>query len=162
MKFLKLVLVVLFITSCVSLNATSKRQLHEPEEIKSPRAPAPDFYVKHDCWKSPFNPHEVLQYWVKLGSRQLKPNAAIAVVGNPKINWREISGNKSLNVPIPPGEIASLVVFVFAKTQSGTVELMSYGYYDDLGVQRVFVLNAKAKCYEKHLAVKQQNSCLNN
>jgi hypothetical protein len=165
MKFLKtvglLVLSFLFLLSCANLN-TSKRQLHEPEEIKTPGTPVPDFYVKHQCWKSPFNPHEVLQYWVKLGAQQLNPNAAVAIMGNPKINWQQSTSQRRnpMDVLIPPGEITTAVVFVFTRTQMGTIELMSYGYKDNLGIQRIFVLDIETKCYEKHLLAKQQQSCL--
>ena len=164
MKFLKtaalLVLSFLFISSCASLNTSSNRQLHEPEEIRTPGTPAPDFYVKHQCWKSPFNPHEVLQYWVKLGAQQLNPVTAIAIMGNPKVNWQQFRGINPMDVPIPPGEFTTTAVFIFTRTQMGTIELMSYGYTDDLGIQRVFVLNIETKCYEKHLLVTQQQSCL--
>jgi hypothetical protein len=165
MTFLKtaglLILAFLFITSCAILTSTSQRQLHEPEAIKTPGTPAPNFYVKHECWKSPFNPHEVLQYWVKLGARQINESVAVALVGNPKIDWEQYraSGAKLTEAAIPPGEIASTVVFVFARTPAGTIELASYGYIDDLGVQRVFALNLETKCYEKYLIPKQQQSC---
>lgn len=166
MKFLKtaalLVLSFLFIASCASLNTTSKRQLHEPEEIRTPGTPALNFYVKHQCWKSPFNPHEVLQYWVKLTAQQLNPITALAVMGNPKINWQQLRGQgvTPMDVPIPFGEIATAVVFVFIRMEIGTVELMSYGYNDDLGIQHIFVLDLETKCYEKHLVTEQQQPCL--
>ena len=127
MTFLKtaglLILALLFITSCASLSPTSQRQLHEPEAVKTPGTPAPNFYVKHGCWKSPFNPHEVLQYWVKLGARQVNEKVAVALVGNPKIDWQQhrASGANPIEAAIPPGEIASTVVFVFARTPMGTM-----------------------------------------
>jgi hypothetical protein len=168
MTFLKtaglLILAFLFIASCASLTTTSNRQLHEPEAVKTPGTTAPNFYVKHKCWKSPFNPHEVLQYWVKLGARQLNKSIAVAIVGNPKISWQQYrtSGDNPMDATIPTGEIASAVVFVFAKTPAGTIELMSYGYKDDLGIQCIFALNLKTGCYEKYLIPKQQQSCFDD
>lgn len=163
MKFLKtaglLVLALLFMTSCAGFNTTSKRQLHEPEEIRTPGTPAPNFYVKHSCWKSPFNPHEVIQYWVKIGARQLNPIAVMIVAGNPKINWKQdYRGTDPTLVPIPKGEIASAIVFFLVKTPTNTIELVAFVYKDDLGVQNLYILNMETKCYERKLIPKHQQS----
>ena len=165
MKYLKMACLFLLaglflLTSCAGLQSTSKRQLHEPEAFKENKNLPINFYVKHDCWKSPFNPHEVLQYWVRLGAQQLNPVMAITIVGNPKINWRQLRGTNPMGVAIPPGEITTAVVFVFAKTRMGTIELVSYGYKDNLGIKRIFMLDVETKCYERKLIPKQQSSCL--
>jgi len=172
-----LVLSLCFLTACANISLIPpvsaaaqptidpERKLHEPDEFKTDE-PDPNFYVKHRCWESPFNPHEVLRYWVKLAAKQLNEQIAVALVGNPKIDWsahRTKMGAKRrpMNVEIPPGEIASSVVFIFAKTPMGTIELMSYGYNDDLGVKKMYVLDLKTKCYKRVAVRKQQQSCLN-
>lgn len=170
-----LVLSLCFLTACANLSSlsptpavaqptlNSERKLHEPDEFKTTE-PAPNFYVRHFCWKSPFNPHEVIHYWIKLSANQINEQIVVALVGNPKIDWSDYkAGSKCtpMNVKIPAGEIASAVIFVFAKTQSGTIELMGYGYNDDIGVKRMYVLNPKTKCYERVNVLLQQQLCTN-
>lgn len=167
MKYLKmacLILAGLFLfTSCAGLQSTSKRQLNEPEAFKQNKNPPVNFYVKHNCWKSPFNPHDVLQYWVKVGARQVNSIMVLVIVGNPKIDWKHNYGPgiNPTKMPIPKGETASAVVFVFVRTPVNTMELVVFGYKDDLGVQNTYVWDKETNCYERELTPKQQNSCLN-
>lgn len=173
-----LVLSLCFLTACANLSLLTpisavaqptynpERKLHEPDEFKTD-TPAPNFYVKRSCWKSPFNPHEVLHHWVKLEASQINEQVAVAVVGNPKVDWsnyrkQKVNDREAMNVEIPAGEIASAVVFVFVKTQVGTIELISYGYNDDLGVKMMYAMNQKSRCYERIDVPRQQQSCLSN
>lgn len=169
MKYLKMTCLLLLaglflLTSCAGLQSTSKRQLHEPEAFKENKNPPVDFYVKHNCWKSPFNPHEVLQYWVKVGAQQPNPMMVMLIAGNPKIDWKQSyqPGTDPTKMPIPKGEIASAVVLVFVKTPLNTIELIAFGYNDDLGVQNMYVWDKETNCYIRKLIPKQQSSCLSN
>ena len=62
-------------------------------------------------------------------------------------------------MPVPKGEITAVVMCIFVNTRAG-VELAAYGYKDNLGVQHVFRLDMKTKCYKRHHIPKQQNSCV--
>jgi len=175
MRFLKtaslLILAGLVLVSCINLKSMStpitqaqptfNRQLYEPDEFKTGNHPPITFYVKHNKWKSPFNPHEVLQYWVRLAAQQVNEKVMIAMLGNPKVDWKFLR-NKNVDpmkVGIPKGEIASAVIFIFVQTPQRTIELFSYGYKDDLGVQNVYVLNLETMVYKRKLIPKQQQSC---
>ena len=93
MKAFKITLVLMLgtlflLSGCAGLQTktsetASSRQLHEPESIKVPNAPPVNFYTHHNCWKSPFNPHDVIQYWTKLGHRQLNQVTMLVLIGNP-------------------------------------------------------------------------------
>jgi hypothetical protein len=176
MKFLKmaslLILAGLILVSCANMKFVStptaqaqptlNRQLHEPDEFKTNNNPPVNFYVKHNKWESPFNPHEIIQYWVKIAAQPANKDILVAILGNPKIDW-EFLKNKNVDpmkVGIPKGEIASAVVFIFVQTPQRTIELFSYGYLDDLGVQNMYVLNLKTMTYERKEVPKQQKSCL--
>jgi len=178
MKLLKTaflsVLACLFLFSCASFKAPPNapthativdRKAHEPNEFKSRKDPStipPDnFYVKHDCWKSPFNPHEVIRYWDTLMVKSLNPQVAMAVVGNPKINWETDWDKKSdpTLMPVPKGEPASAVAFVLAQTSPGVLELVAYGYINDLGITVLYSLNQENMCYELEPNYVNQSSC---
>jgi len=180
MKLLKmgslLFLAALLLMSCANIKLLStpvaaaqptvdpQRKFHEPDEFKIGNHPPITFYVKHNRWESPFNPHEVLQYWAKVAAQQVAPTVMIAILGNPKVDWKFLRSKKidPMKVAIPKGEISSAVVFIFVQTPKKTIELFSYGYVDDLGVQNVYVLNLETMVYERKMVPKQQQSCLDN
>ena len=178
MKLLKVVsllfLAALLLISCASIKSLAtpiaaaqptidqQRKLHEPDEFKTGNNPPITFYIKHNKWESPFNPHEVLQYWVKVMAQPVNDQVMVAILGNPKIDW-EVLVSRNIDptkVAIPKGEIASSVIFIFVRTPQRTIELFSYGYKDDLGVQHAYVLDVETRTYKKKLIPKQQQSCL--
>lgn len=170
MKVLKITLILMLgalflLSGCAGLQTKTSdpapnRQLHEPESITSSNAPPVDFYTHYNCWKSPFNPHDVIQYWTKLGHRQINQVTMVVMLGNPTIDWKKALEN-TVGVPVPKGEIAAIIVCVFVRTQVG-IELAAYGYTDNLGVRHTFRLDMETKCYKKHLIPTQQDSCVTN
>jgi len=180
MKLLKvtglLLLACVFLTSCAALKSISvptalaqptplmpERKLHEPDEFKTGNNPPITFYVKHNRWESPFNPHEVLRYWVKVMAQPVNEQVMIAVVGNPKIDWKVLveRGIDPTRVAIPRGEIAASVVFIFVRPPQGQgpVQLFTYVYKDDMGVSNAYVLDIKTRTYKRSEIPKQQQSC---
>lgn len=178
MKFLKmaslLILAGLVLISCANMKfmstptiqaqPTFNRQLHEPDEFKTDNNPTITFYVKHNKWKSPFNPHDVLQYWVKVAAQPVNDQVIVAILGNPKVDW-EFLKYKNVDptkVGIPKGEIAAAVAFIFVQTPQRTIELFSYVYLDALGVQNLYILDIETRTYKRKMIPKQQQSCLDN
>jgi len=169
MKALKntllLVLCSLFLLSaCAGLQPNKPVVTNStPEEVKSPEHPPLDFYVKHDCWRSSFNPHEVLQYWAKLDDRQISETMLLVIVGNPKINWErdyQIGTNYS-DMPVPAGEITSAVIFAFIRVDISTIELAVFGYKDKDDISYTYRWSKTDNCYLLHPAA-DQAACFNN
>lgn len=164
MKLIKLALIILLFgflfTTCAAPNqfiADSQqqevfdRQQHEPDEFKQGDHKEFNFYLKRSSWDSPFNPHEVLRYWVHLDAAAPSgPNITLGLVGNPKADWTNRARIKDpAKIPIPEGEIAAAVLFVFVRVPSGIIELAGYGYRDKNGVVNFYGWNKEAMKYTR-------------
>jgi len=149
MKSLKsiflLVLGSLFLLSACAGVQPSKPVITKPV----PKASKPPLYVKHACWKSPFNPHEVLENWTKLVMKPLSGAMVMTILGNPKINWKQDyqAGPKYSATPVPEGEITSVVIFVFVTVDRITLELAAFGYKDKHGIKHTYMLDVDTNCY---------------
>jgi len=104
------------------------RKYEEPEEFRSENYPPVTFYVRRGPWDSPFNPHDVIRYWRR--SKMKRYNGfSVGESVNPKIFWIEnYEGMDISTLPIPEGEFAASVRFIFSRTIP--VELMGYQYRD--------------------------------
>jgi len=149
MKSLKniflLVLGSLFLLSACAGLQPSKPVITNPTVEEK----APDIYVKHDCWKSPFDPHKILKDWPKLTIKPVSGSMVLLIAGNPKINWKEDYqiGTPFSSMPVPEGEITSVVMFVFARIAGGTIELAVFAYKDKDGVKYTYIWNEQKDCY---------------
>lgn len=83
-----------------------------------------DAYEKYE---SSFNPHETFVKWTIVHSN-LSSTTFLCVVGNPKIQWNET--NRDTEQPIPDGEIASQIVYIFQPRPDDLWELVMYMYRD--------------------------------
>lgn len=149
MKSLKsvflLVLCSLFLLSACAGLQPSKPVITNP----TVEEPVPDFYIKHNCWKSPFDPHKILKEWVNLVTKPIDSSMVMFVVGNPKIDWQidYIPGTAFSDMPIPKGEITPAVVFIFAVLADKTVELVVFGYTDVYGIKCIYIWDEQQSCY---------------
>lgn len=143
-SFLAILALMVISMSTSGAQQTLNRKLHEPKAFTSREAPAVNFYIKHNSWESPFNPHEVLQYWIKLGAHQFNGSTILILVGNPLIDWKFFKNNHISPFKVGPkrGEITSAVVFLFKPIEKGYIELTGYGYRDILGVLNIYILNS--------------------
>ena len=148
MKALKniflLVLVSLFLLSACVGTQPSKPVITKPV----PKVSDIPLYTKRDCWKSLFNPHQILHEWPKLFVKPLSNMMVVVVAGNPKINWEENNRKRQhLKMPVPEGEIAAIIIFVFVTIDGTTTELGSFGYKDKHGVSYIYALDMGTNCY---------------
>jgi len=144
MKVLKTLLVVMLGTLVLLFSCAAIKPSERPDN--KPVV----FYTQYDCWQSPFNPHKILTSWNVVAADKLKLNMVLVLVGNSKVDWEKV---KLQNIdpslaPIPKGEIASSVGFVFVNTSIDTVELVLYLYANKLGVFHIYKLNVETECYE--------------
>ena len=157
MKYLKGILLTLlssiFLFSACGADMFDRR-LHEPDEFRSPDDLIMSFYPQYECWKSPFNPHEVLRHWPLLLLEYVKRPMLLVMVGNPKIEWNENYkiGEDPSEILIPEGEITAVVVFVFAEMAPQYVELLTYGYADREGNYYIYKWNVDQECYTLYKA----------
>lgn len=171
MKYLRhtflLVLCSLFLLSACASVQTSKPVVTNStqEEVKpaDDEHPALDFYVKHDCWRSPFNPHEILQYWKALDIRPINESMVMAIAGNPKVDWNNDykEGTLYTEMPAPEGELTSAVVFIFVKVGVSTIELAVFGYKDTNGISHIYIWSEADNCYILN-PTDDQAACYNN
>jgi len=144
-------IMAIFMFSCTSQVVQQKmtegpkvtqKVLKKETPVKKEKKDKMDFYVKHNTWTSPFNPHKVLRTWIKLTAFPIDSHVIGLVVGNPKINWSDYTTNEDpTKLPIPSSESASAVVFFFLETKRHTIELICYGYRDSKGNQLMYGLN---------------------
>jgi hypothetical protein len=116
-------------------------------------------YVQRLGWESPFDPHEVLTSWQRLWTGSVTQRETVVVMGNPKVKWDQeklnLLGLDAKLIKVPPGEETAVILFIFVTTPIGTVELAGYGYYDDIGIQHLFVWDGMK--YAKKVDHKKQN-----
>lgn len=157
--FVVLALYAFLVFGCVTPSEFN-RKLNEPVEFKAGDRQSTDFYNHRSPWDSPFNPHEVLQYWESIGAESLNLISVMVIVGNPKINWQEIDINQQdpFRLPIPKGEFASAVVFIFTTIDDPKKpELFGYGYTDKNGREQLYEWNKDKKRYTQFVDSGEQN-----
>ncbi|KKN13331.1 hypothetical protein LCGC14_1007640 [marine sediment metagenome] len=147
--FIILALFAFLVFGCVT-TPEFNRKLNEPAGFKVGNHPSIDFYNQRSPWDSPFNPHEVLQYWEKIYTEPMSSRSLLIVVGNPKINWEESDKQNPGKLSIPEGEFASAVAFIFFALKDPKVpELAGYGYTDRSGRKQLFRWKEKKKKYAR-------------
>lgn len=138
MKHLKIALVLLgtllLLFSCTSILTENNQPGNTPT----------DFYVKHDCWESPFSPHEILDSWPIIKTKMANDYMALVMVGNPKIDWEQ---KRELEMDIPEGELTLAVIFVFVELSTGKIELFSFGYVNKDSTFYIYAWNIHQNCY---------------
>lgn len=136
MKYLKIALVLLG-TLLLLFSCTNTRMKNT-----QPSGMPTDFYVKHNCWESPFDPHEILDSWPVIKTKMMDNYMALIMVGNPKIDWEY-----KLEMDIPEGDLTLAVVFAFVELPTGVVELFSFGYVDKDSTFYIYAWNIQQNCY---------------
>ncbi len=138
--------------SCVAIETKPifDRQQHEPTEFKKEARPEITFYNKRSPWESSFNPHEVLQYWTKVWMGRTNPSVLIVIMGNPKINWKniDIRRNNPGEMRPPKGEFSAAVMFLFQAVRGAKPELTNYGYILN-GIKHFYRWNNYKDIYER-------------
>lgn len=153
--FIVLALSIFLVFSCVTIPELN-RKFNEPAEFKVGNHLSIDFYEQKEPWDSSFNPHEVLRYWKKIHANIMSSRSMLIIVGNPKINW---TGNKRSpdSLPIPEGEFASAVAFMFMAIKDPKVlELVGYGYTDRNERKQLFRWEESKKKYARFIDLEEE------
>ena len=100
----------------------------------------------YEKYESTFDPHKTFEDWPLLHSN-LSSTTFLCIVGNPKIQWNET--NRDTDQPIPNGELASQLVYIFQPRPDDLFELVMYMYKDKDNYIIAYVWDPIRKSYRK-------------